>query len=470
MIVGRIAFRNLDRQKRRSILLGGALAFGIAILMIVNGLVGGIIKSIELNFSDLAVGHIFFTDAEKDAKGKITLSVKDDAFLLETIKKLGIEPTYVAKRSLAYGQVVANGESIQREISGVDWKSETQLGRSLKLVAGSVDGMDGSSGIVISTGMAEKLELAPKKDPDSAVKALWNKLSRSERSSRKSDWDKAREAALAKMVGETILVELKTVNGQQNLGEFQVKAVYEAQYDLDAYVDRDVLDALMDQPKGTYNQFGMFIKDFSKVDRETARIHAALKERYEMLPMDKVTGNGFEKILSDLRKQKYVGHKYVLTNLNNELSSIKGVFSIVQAAAFGFFVLLLLVIMVGITNTFRIVVWERTREIGTMRALGMQRGEVRSVFLYEALFLSLGGCLAGIALSSVVLAILGAIKWNFTSELSFFTNKGHLMVVIDPAVIAGTLALVSVLTLLAALLPARKAAKMEPALALRTSY
>ena len=161
MIVSRIAFRNLDRQKRRSFLLGGALVFGITILMTVNGLVGGIIKSIEINFSDVAVGQIFFIEVQKTDKGKVVLSIKDDSFLLDTIKKLGIEPTYVAKRTLAYGQVVANGESIQRELSGVDWKSETQLERNLKLVAGGLDGMAASSGIVISTGMAEKLGLAP---------------------------------------------------------------------------------------------------------------------------------------------------------------------------------------------------------------------------------------------------------------------------------------------------------------------
>jgi putative ABC transport system permease protein len=470
MIVGRIAFRNLDRQKKRSFLLGGALAFGIAILVAVNGLVGGIIRSIELNFSDLAVGHIFFTVAEKDAKGHLVLSVKDDSVLLDTIKKLGIDPSYIARRSLAYGQVVANGESVQREISGVDWKSETQLGRSLKLAAGSLDGMAGSTGIVISTGMAEKLELAPKKEPEEAVKAAWAKLPRSERAGRKAEWEAARKAALAKTIGETILVELQTVNGQQNLGEFQVKAIYEAQYDFDAYVDRDGLDALMDLPKGSYNQFGMFLKDYSKVDAETDRIYAALQGRYDMVSWDKIKGKGFETVLRDLRKENFTGSKAILTNLNNELTSIKSVFSIVQAAAFGFFVLLLLVIMVGITNTFRIVVWERTREIGTMRALGMQRGEVRSVFLYEALFLSLAGSLAGIVFSSVLLGIIGAIRWNIGGELSFFTSKNHFLVVIDPAMLVGTLVLVSALTLLAAFLPARKAARMEPALALRTSY
>jgi len=470
MIVSRIAFRNLNRQKRRSALLGGALVFGITILMTVNGLVGGIIKSIEKNFSDVAVGQIFFVEVQKTDKGKVVLSIKDDSALVDAIKKLGIEPTYVAKRTLAYGQVVANGESIQRELSGVDWKSETQLERNLKLVAGKLDGMAGGSGIVISTGMAEKLGLAPKKEPEAAVKAQWAKLAGPEKASRKAAWDKARQDAIKKTVGETILVELKTVNGQANLGEFQVAAVYEAQYDLDAYVDRGLLNSLMDLPAGGYNQFGMFIKDYGKVDATTARIFDALKGRYDMVAMDKVAGKSFDSNLSDLRKQSYTGSKFVLTNLNNEISSIKGVFTVIQAAAFGFFLLLLLVIMVGITNTFRIVVWERTREIGTMRALGMQRKEVRAVFLWEAFFLSLVGCAGGIVLSSAILGILSAIKWNLLSELSFFMIKSHLMVRIDPVLMIGTLVLVSGLTLLAALIPARRAAKLEPALALRTSY
>jgi putative ABC transport system permease protein len=470
MKVRNIAFRNLNRQKRRSILLGGALVFGISVLMTVNGLVGGIIKSIELNFSDVAVGHIFFTQAEKNAKGKLVLAVKDDAYLLQTIKELGIEPTYIARRSLAGGMLVANGESVERELSGVDWSSETQLERSLKLVAGSLDGMAGSDGIVLSTGMAEKLGLAPKKEPGAKVRAQWAALGAAERAARKAEWDKARSDAIGKTVGETVLVELKTVNGQQNLGDFRVKAVYEAQYDLDAYVDRDVLNALVDLPAGGYNQFGMFIRDYSKVDATTVRIYDALKGRYEMVGLDKVTGKTFSAVLANLRKESFTGSKFVITNLNNEISNIKSVFTIIQAASFGFFVLLLLVIMVGITNTFRIVVWERTREIGTMRALGMQRGEVRAVFLWEALFLSLIGCVGGFVLSSATLGILGAIKWNIMTELSFFMNRNHLMVSVDPSLMLATLVLVSALTLLAALIPARRAARMEPALALRTSY
>ena len=59
---------------------------------------------------------------------------------------------------------------------------------------------------------------------------------------------------------------------------------------------------------------------------------------------------------------------------------------------------------------------------------------------------------------------------NIMTELSFFMDKNHLLVSVDPVLMIGTLVLVSGLTLLAALIPARRAAKLEPALALRTSY
>jgi putative ABC transport system permease protein len=470
MVVRRIALRNLNRQKRRSILLGGALAFGIMVLMMVNGVVGGILKSIETNFSNIAVGHIFFAEVEKNEKGRIIYSIKDDAFLMDTIKKLGIEPTYIARRTMSQGILVANGESFSRGLSGVEWKEETELAKNLDLVSGSLKDIAGTQGIVISVNQAEKLNLIPKKEPDATVKSAWSKLPKAEKEAKQAAWDAAREAALKTSIGETVLVELQTVHGQQNLGEFQVKAIYQAQYDFYAYMDRAYLNKLTDLPENGYNQFGMFLKNYSDIDKTTVRLFDVLKTRYNMVPMDKVNGRGFDTIVNDLKKESFSGSKFIITNLNNEIANIKSIFSAVQMVAFAFFILLLLVIMVGITNTFRIVVFERTREIGTMRALGMQRKEVRNVFLWEALFLSIIGTLGGFALSGILLTILGAIKWNVMAEMNFFLNKGHLMITINPVVMILTLVLVAGLTLLAALIPARRAAKMEPALALRTSY
>ena len=58
------------------------------------------------------------------------------------------------------------------------------------------------------------------------------------------------------------------------------------------------------------------------------------------------------------------------------------------------FVVILIIITVGIINSYRMVMMERTAEIGTMRAMGVQREGVRNIFLWEALFVALGVRLA----------------------------------------------------------------------------
>ena len=70
--------------------------------------------------------------------------------------------------------------------------------------------------------------------------------------------------------------------------------------------------------------------------------------------------------------------------------------------SYGILALLSVVIAVGILNLYRVIIYERTKEIGTMRAIGIQRPQVRSIILFEAFLLSLCSVVAGLVLSIVV--------------------------------------------------------------------
>ncbi len=65
--------------------------------------------------------------------------------------------------------------------------------------------------------------------------------------------------------------------------------------------------------------------------------------------------------------------------------------------------ILLVIVVIGIMNTLAIAIRERTREIGTLRAIGMQRRAVLRLFLLESALLGLagvvGGALVGVGLS-----------------------------------------------------------------------
>ena len=135
----------------------------------------------------------------------------------------------------------------------------------------------------------------------------------------------------------------------------------------------------------------------------------------------------------------------------------------------GFVILLVLlaIIMVGITNTFRMIMYERIKEIGTMRALGMQKSGVRRLFLLEAFFLALGGVILGFAVAGVVMAIISSINLGVDSPLYLLLKNGRLTFKLLPWQMVMNVSVVALLTVLAAFFPSNKAANMKPVDALR---
>ena len=80
-----------------------------------------------------------------------------------------------------------------------------------------------------------------------------------------------------------------------------------------------------------------------------------------------------------------------------------------QASAWGTSLLALLIGILGIANTMAMSVFERTREIGILRALGWKRWQVLAHIEFEAVALGLGGGLLGIGLGWCALRVLAAL-------------------------------------------------------------
>ena len=113
----------------------------------------------------------------------------------------------------------------------------------------------------------------------------------------------------------------------------------------------------------------------------------------------------------------------------------------------------LLIGMVGIYGVIAYAATQRTREIGVRMALGAQTGDVRRMFLCQGLSLTAAGIVLGIGVAFALTRVMSA----------FLFGVGPL----DPttyAVVSGVLAAVA---LLATYLPARRASRVEPIVALR---
>ncbi len=125
-------------------------------------------------------------------------------------------------------------------------------------------------------------------------------------------------------------------------------------------------------------------------------------------------------------------------------------------------VMALLVCTVGIMNSMLMSVSERFREIGTMKCLGALNSLIVRLFLIEALFMGFVSSFGGWVLGFFAVFVVRWITLGWAGGVTSLT----------PGIIAGSL-LLSVLiggalTLIAALLPAQRAAQMPPAAALRT--
>jgi ABC-type antimicrobial peptide transport system permease subunit len=136
--------------------------------------------------------------------------------------------------------------------------------------------------------------------------------------------------------------------------------------------------------------------------------------------------------------------------IDNQISGLSSVLNIL-------YVLLALSIVVslfGIVNTLVLSVFERTREIGMLRAIGMTRRQVRRMIRHESVITALIGAAIGMVLGIVLAALLIA-RVDF---IDFAFPVGQLIVFAIAAVVVG---------IIAAIFPARRAAKLNPLEALQ---
>ena len=110
----------------------------------------------------------------------------------------------------------------------------------------------------------------------------------------------------------------------------------------------------------------------------------------------------------------------------------------------------------GMVNTLALSVFERTRELGMLRAVGMTRRQTRRMIRHESVITALIGAALGLPLGIFLAALVTSALGQY--DLRFALPRGQLIVLVVVAVIAG---------LLAAIMPARRAARLNPLEALQ---
>ncbi len=111
----------------------------------------------------------------------------------------------------------------------------------------------------------------------------------------------------------------------------------------------------------------------------------------------------------------------------------------------------ILIALFGIVNTLALSVFERTRELGLLRAVGMSRRQVRSMIRGESVIIAVLGAVLGLAVGVLFgWALVGALDSEGVNNLVI--PGGQLLTYVILAAIAGVVA---------AVFPARRAAKLD---------
>jgi putative ABC transport system permease protein len=151
--------------------------------------------------------------------------------------------------------------------------------------------------------------------------------------------------------------------------------------------------------------------------------------------------------------------------VEDQIAMFEAVIDAITWILSGFALIALLAASFGIVNTLLMSVQERTREIGLMKALGMSRARVFTLFSMEAVLIGIMGSVVGIGLGLIAGFVTNGLLTADDGPLGGFAELS--LFGLDPFAIGGIFLLIIIIAFLAGTLPAARAAKKDPIEALR---
>ena len=437
-----IAARNLVQARRRTLLLGLAISLVAMLFLVLRSVSNSVGDRMVESATTLSAGHINVGGFFKPRKKGAAPILSDRQGIIDFVKAKVPEAVSVIDRGRSWGKIISPTASINAGISGIIFDEEKRFFNSLRLAPeneyvkdaktnsfGNFDDLKQENTILLFAGQAKKLEVR---------------------------------------VGDTVTLVTEATGGESNTVDLRVAAIASDigfMSNFSVFVQRKTVTELNSNGENVTGVVMVYLDSHRDSQKVMERLYKDFKDaKYEMMEHDpKPFFAKFEKVMAE----DWLGQKLDLTVWSDEISFVMWVTTALDFVSFFVVGILGLIIAGGIMNAMWMNVRERTKEIGTLRAMGAQKGFIVRVFMFESILLGLFASSIGAFIAAAGLMILNSLKLPITSDgIRLFLMANTISINVNFSQIIQTLIVFSFITGLASLYPALKAAKLRPVEAL----
>ncbi len=400
-----IGFRDLMRNQRRTFFTALAVALGLALLIVMNGFIAGILDDALQNSIRLQTGHVQVR-AESYEDSQRSLQWRD---LLENPGTIAIQaaalPGVTAATPLLWSNTILNtsNESVGLQMYGIDPGAALYDPIRASLVAGSLIEANDRGGVMIGKRLADSLGIR---------------------------------------LGENVSLTTIDANNEPAEGIFAVRGIFDS--------------GVLIYDEGTIFMPLAKAQSFAQTGDRASAVVLLLHDE-----------DAAEQVAAALD----VPGSQVLT-----WRTLNAVFIETVNVAMSFYIILdaivMLIVAVIIANTLLMAVFERIREIGILAALGMKRGQILQMMLFEAGMIALIGIAFGVMIGLGGVALLtqnGFVMGEMAGSADTIPFSGVVYAKFAPQTFTWLAIWTFLIAILASLYPAWFAARLEPVKALHTS-
>lgn len=418
-----IAWRNVSRQLRRFFTIMLACVVGIVIISLIQGVLAGIDRNIYAAAERYYGGDVLVFGTRVVPYHEDYAPAKDRPVLErlarghEEVVSTNFRMSINAQATLFFDGA---GQD-QKRVIGIDWDAESSLLREIDLVR-HADAAPGDDSIIVSQASAERL---------------------------KCD------------VGSSVLVQVKRISGVVDTIRLTVWGVYRDAAvfgPFNCYVSNKALNTVLGNQPRDFFCFALRLRP--GVDRlEFA--HRFYREMIGQLPTLRFMSS----------REEYAEKKHWFSGEETHYTAMPVDYTIEQlnqlsgALKIGLYLLMVFVavtVAIGTFNTYRIMLDERSRELGTMRAIGLSGVGLRNLVLREGLIVAAVGCLAAWLVSLAALGCLSFAPLGNIPGLDLFLDKGRLKPEVGPLQYLADMSIMVLLLEMSAWFAAKRIRDMSP--------